>query len=104
MAAAFRGILFVVLVALYIVKRGRSKRLNNVPFPPGPKGYPLLGAVLSIDASKPWFTYSQWRKVFGRYHVQSHRALASLIHSRRPHLHTYLQYGCSRHKLRKNSS
>ncbi|KAF8552838.1 cytochrome P450 [Imleria badia] len=65
MAVALRGVFFVVLVALYVVKRRRSRHPNNVPFPPGPKGYPLLGVVLSIDPSKPWFTYFQWRKVFG---------------------------------------
>ncbi|KAF8557651.1 cytochrome P450 [Imleria badia] len=53
MAVALPGILFVLLLTLYIAKRSR------------PKGLPLLGTALSVDASKPWFTYFQWRKSFG---------------------------------------
>ncbi|KAN0091298.1 Cytochrome P450 [Tylopilus felleus] len=65
MAAVIRGVFILLLVALYIVKRRRSRHPNNVRFPPGPKGFPLLGVALSIDASKPWFTYYEWRKLFG---------------------------------------
>ncbi|KAI9571164.1 cytochrome P450 [Boletus coccyginus] len=64
MAIAPPSVIFVLLAALYILRR-RSGHHKNIPFPPGPKCLPLLGAVLSIDASKPWFTYFQWRKSFG---------------------------------------
>ncbi|KAG6375513.1 cytochrome P450 [Boletus reticuloceps] len=59
------GVIFVLLVALYIIKRRRRWHPPNVPLPPGPRSFPLLGAALSIDASKPWFTYFVWRKSFG---------------------------------------
>lgn len=103
MAAVIRGVFILLLVALYIVKRRRSRHPNNVRFPPGPKGFPLLGVALSIDASKPWFTYYEWRKLFGRWYVQQSQ-LASLIHSRRPRLYTYLQYGCTHYKLCQSSA
>ncbi|KAN0078124.1 Cytochrome P450 [Tylopilus felleus] len=59
------GVFFVLLLAFYIVKRRWSRHPNNVHFPPGPKGFPLLGMALSIDISKPWLTLYQWRKSFG---------------------------------------
>ena len=98
MAKALPTVFLVLLVALYFARRRRSRHLGNVSLPPGPKGLPLLGAALSIDASKPWFTYFQWRKSFGECHLQLH--LVSLIHSRRSRLHTHLQHECTRHKLR----
>ncbi|KAH0826242.1 cytochrome P450 [Lanmaoa asiatica] len=65
MVIAFRSVFFVLLVALYIASKRRGPRHpSNIPLPPGPRGFPLLGAVLSIDGSKPWFTYFQWRKLF----------------------------------------
>ena len=80
MAAPFRGLLVVLLITLYIAKRRGSRHSSNTRFPPGPKGFPLLGAVLSVDASKPWSTYFHWRKLYGGYHVQCHPT--NLIRSR----------------------
>ncbi|KAG8214074.1 cytochrome P450 [Butyriboletus roseoflavus] len=67
---ALRGILFVLLLTLYIVKRTRP-RPSNLPLPPGPKGFPLLGAAFSIDISKPWLTYFKWGKSFGKHDIHS---------------------------------
>lgn len=100
MAIAFWGASLVLFAALCIIRRVQHS--SNVPLPPGPKGFPLLGAALSIDASKPWFTYFQWRKLYGEFHVYSH--LASLIHYRRSHLLTHFQYEHTRYKLCKSRS
>ena len=74
MVVVVSGVFFVLLLALYIVKRRWSRHPNNVRLPPGPKGFPLLGVVLTIDTSQPWLTCYQWRKSFGRWHLQSRLA------------------------------
>ncbi|KAG9316767.1 cytochrome P450 [Chiua virens] len=61
--ATSHGVILVLLVALYITQRRGSKRSASLP--PGPRGLPFLGVALSIDASKPWFTFFEWRKLFG---------------------------------------
>ena len=106
MALALRGILFVLLLTAYIAKRTRSRYPSNLPLPPGPKGFPLLGVALSIDASNPWLTYFQWRKLFGERDVRSGRLpnCERPVHPRRPRLCSHHQHGHTCYKLRKSGS
>ena len=70
MFAAFLGLSLVLLTpVLYIASYIRSRQRSN-SLPPGPKRSPLLGVASSIDPSKPWFSYFQWRKTFGASSLQ----------------------------------
>jgi len=41
------------------------KKPNPAPFPPGPKGLPLLGNIVDIPQSQPWDTFSKWGEIYG---------------------------------------
>lgn len=38
-------------------------------YPPGPKGLPILGSLLDINNERPWITYGQWTKQYGKSRV-----------------------------------
>ena len=38
---------------------------KNLPLPPGPKGYPIIGSLLDFPTYRPWLTYNEWFKVYG---------------------------------------
>ncbi|PFH46818.1 hypothetical protein AMATHDRAFT_198914 [Amanita thiersii Skay4041] len=46
----------------FYYKRGAATKL--LPFPPGPKGLPIVG-VLDIPTEKPWLVYDAWSKEYG---------------------------------------
>lgn len=38
---------------------------SNLPLPPGPKDYPIVGSLLDFPTHKPWLAYDKWFKVYG---------------------------------------
>ncbi|KIL00286.1 hypothetical protein PAXRUDRAFT_821829 [Paxillus rubicundulus Ve08.2h10] len=51
-------------VGLYIVKRVLTKK-NPAPFPPGPKGFPLVGNLADMPSVKPWLAFTEWGQKYG---------------------------------------
>ncbi|KAG5645608.1 hypothetical protein DXG03_005746 [Asterophora parasitica] len=49
-----------VLVAIYLGKKRR-----RLPYPPGPKGYPIIGNLLDIPTGFQWKEYTEWGKKYG---------------------------------------
>ncbi|KAK0223342.1 cytochrome P450 [Armillaria fumosa] len=43
----------------------RPIRRRRLPFPPGPKGLPLIGNLWDVPAEHPWLTYAQWAATYG---------------------------------------
>jgi len=35
--------------------------------PPGPLGFPLLGNVLQVPTSLPWFQFTRWSRKYGKH-------------------------------------
>ena len=51
--------------------RWSTSRCNpkRLPYPPGPKGYPIIKNLLDVPTDKPWLTYHEWGKTYGELHV-----------------------------------
>ena len=52
-------------IGLYLVKRVLTKK-PSAPFPPGPKGMPLVGNIADMPSVKPWLTFAQWGQKYGK--------------------------------------
>ncbi|KAI6095101.1 cytochrome P450 [Pisolithus croceorrhizus] len=63
---ALSATLVLCLSAIFAIQRTRVYKTSaGLPLPPGPKGLPWLGSVLSINVVEPWLTYQQWGKRYG---------------------------------------
>ncbi|KAG1745653.1 cytochrome P450 [Suillus lakei] len=51
-------------VGVYLVKQLVIKK-NPTPYPPGPRGWPLIGNVLDMPRVKPWLTFAEWGQRYG---------------------------------------
>ncbi|KAG1745658.1 cytochrome P450 [Suillus lakei] len=51
-------------VGAYLVKQVVTKK-NPAPYPPGPRGWPLVGNVSDMPHIKPWLTFAEWGKKYG---------------------------------------
>lgn len=62
-----------VLFTVYLRQRNRD------PYPPGPKGLPIIGNILDIPEKKPWVAYRDWSRKMGRlFYLTCGRALTTL--------------------------
>ncbi|KAH9938481.1 cytochrome P450 [Fomitopsis serialis] len=58
--AQLSAFLLAVLLAYRFVKTRRQ-----APFPPGPRGWPIIGNVLDIPTEYQWKTFAQWGEKWG---------------------------------------
>ncbi|KAG1869506.1 cytochrome P450 [Suillus subluteus] len=50
-------------IGAYLVKQVLNK--NPTSYPPGPRGWPLVGNIQDIPQIKPWLTFTEWGKKYG---------------------------------------
>ena len=61
--------IYIVLLAVttvifaFFLRRYRTSK--NLPLPPGPKGWPLIGNLQDIPSHPEWITYHKWSKELG---------------------------------------
>ncbi|KDQ55456.1 hypothetical protein JAAARDRAFT_336883 [Jaapia argillacea MUCL 33604] len=65
-----------VIFILFLLSRSyfARKRINTqgLPYPPGPKPFPIIGNALDLPRESPWLTYTDWGKTYGDIvHVQA---------------------------------
>jgi len=61
-------LLTIALVLFFIgLTTVQDSRRNSgrLPYPPGPKGYPVIGSLLEAPTEKPWLTYAEWGRTYG---------------------------------------
>lgn len=57
-----------VAVALFGILFIWSRRRNvKLPYPPGPKGLPLIGNLFDVPKQHEWLTYAKWSRDFGTF-------------------------------------
>lgn len=73
------SILFAIAFLLATLLKGRRKDRNRLPYPPGPKGLPLLGNIFDFPTSNPWEAYCDWGKI---YNSEPGSAVEAVFHLR----------------------
>jgi hypothetical protein len=51
-------------VGVYLVKTLVIKK-NLTPYPPGSRGWPLIGNILDMPRIKPWVIFTKWGEMYG---------------------------------------
>ena len=54
-----------IVIAAFGLLSHFFRRKQPAPYPPGPKGYPIIGNLLDMPTELPWRTYMQWGQKFG---------------------------------------
>ncbi|TFY76167.1 hypothetical protein EWM64_g7846 [Hericium alpestre] len=54
----------LAVLGLFLVKHILSRRTAG-PYPPGPKGLPVIGNVLDMPKSQGWLTFAKWADEYG---------------------------------------
>ena len=65
----FAALLFSGVMLVRRLNKGKDRNPNDLPLPPGPKGYPLIGNLFDMPADKPWVVYDEWRKTYGKLYT-----------------------------------
>ncbi len=65
------ALLAITTVILTFLLRRYSAR-KNLPLPPGPKAWPLIGNLLDMPSHFEWITYHKWSKELGKGNPVTH--------------------------------
>jgi hypothetical protein len=69
---AFPGVLdclvaFVSIYFLLVIQDRRRRR--GLPYPPGPRSWPIVGNLLDVPSRRPWVAYVEMSKKYGAGHI-----------------------------------
>ena len=57
----------VALLGLWATSARKSRsNPNQLPLPPGPKGYPVVGNLFEMPREKVWLLYDRWHQSYGK--------------------------------------
>ncbi|KAF5335042.1 hypothetical protein D9758_017438 [Tetrapyrgos nigripes] len=55
----------LILFAVFLGYKLLTQKSAKLPFPPGPKGLPILGSAFSMPTSHVWIGFNEWAKTWG---------------------------------------
>ena len=62
--------LLVVFVSVYAALAFQdNKRRRGLPYPPGPRSWPIIGNLLDVPSRNPWAAYAEMSKTYGAVHI-----------------------------------
>ncbi|KAJ4152122.1 hypothetical protein NW765_017631 [Fusarium oxysporum] len=56
----------MLLVVLLLASHYAITQWRRPPYPPGPKGHPLLGMTFLMPKERPWVQYTEWARTYGK--------------------------------------
>jgi hypothetical protein len=65
------GVITVLILWNYV--SAKHSGLRHLPLPPGPKGYPIIGALFDMPTERTWLVYDKWFKIYGTYTIRYSR-------------------------------
>ena len=65
MSFTYLQLFAVSLLSAIVYLLMQRRRRSQLPFPPGPKGLPLIGNLRDIPNDYQWLTYEKWGKDLG---------------------------------------
>ena len=51
----------------WFIRITNSSSVKSLPFPPGPKGLPIIGNVFDVPLKMPWKQFHEWSKIYGTH-------------------------------------
>ena len=51
----------------WFIRIANSSSVKSLPFPPGPKGLPIIGNVFDVPLKMPWKQFHEWSKIYGTH-------------------------------------
>ncbi len=55
----------IILAGLAFVLSVFRRNSRNAPFPPGPKGLPVIGNLFDMPTEREWLTFAKWGEKYG---------------------------------------
>jgi hypothetical protein len=68
--------LLLIASFVYLLKYFLTARRARTPYPPGPRGFPLIGNLLDLPKQYEWETFTRWGQEFGTCISHLHALLA----------------------------
>ena len=60
-------LVFLALIACFVLYTRSRHGKAALPLPPGPKGLPLIGNAFDIPLSRQWETFQSWAQAYGTF-------------------------------------
>ncbi|GJJ06932.1 hypothetical protein Clacol_001128 [Clathrus columnatus] len=59
------ALISLVICSSFILYKTLIKKPQPAPFPPGPKGLPLIANLADMPQARSWETYTEWAEIYG---------------------------------------